>query len=188
MQSDTQSALKLGSQGTLPAGELEALDPATAEESLRERLAGRRMIFELGFDEADFRRFRRPLFRALCCYGLERTRRRYPALLATYMTYAGTFLYEGGEYWCRLHPDLQPQDVEAGRQFLIAVRSLRLESFDRIVTEEKGLTWVSRILAHGGIPRSCLGPFAELVLREVNSGVADGMELLSRHGERETRR
>lgn len=184
MHSDTQSVPEPGSQEAQPARDLgavisEPLDPASAEQVLRERLAGRRMIFELGFDEADFRRYRQPLFRALRSYGVEQTRRRFPALLATYMTYAGTFLYEGGEYWTRLHPHLQPQDVEAGRQFLTAVRTLRLESFDRIVTEEKGLTWVSRILAQGGIPRSCLGPFTELVLREVNGGVADGMELLA---------
>src|SRR3954454_3613783 len=153
--------------------------PAVAERMLRDQLAGRRMIFELGFDEADFRRFRKPLFEAMQSRGLEQTRRLYPALLATYMTYAGTFLYEGGDYWSKLHPHLRAQGVEPGRHFLAAIRKLHLESFDRIVTEEKAMTWVSRILAQGGIPRSCLAPFAELVVRGVDAGVADGAELLS---------
>ena len=83
MQSDTQSVPEPGSREAQPVRDVgavtsEPLDPASAEQVLRERLAGRRMIFELGFDEADFRRYRQPLFRALRSYGVEQTCRRFP--------------------------------------------------------------------------------------------------------------
>lgn len=138
------------------------------------------MVFELGFDEAGFRSWRRPLFVALRRYqDPGQIERRFPALLTTYMAYAGTFLYDGGEYWSSLHPALKIHGPRTGHHFMRAVHALGLEPFDRIVTEERALTWVSRILAQGGIPRSCLQPFAELVTREVNAGVVDGRELVS---------
>ena len=159
--------------------EAESLDPGSAEKILRERLQGHRMVFELGLDEDEFRRFRRPLFVALRRQTVEMVARQFPALLATYMTYAGVLLYQGGDYWGSLHPSLKEPEAEAGRHFMDAVGALGLERFDRIVTEERAWRWVSRILAQGGIPRSCLAPFADLVVREVEAGAPDGAALLA---------
>src|SRR4051794_7865304 len=113
---------------TVPETE-NGVEPHEAEQTLRERLAGHRMVFELGFDEQEFRTWRRPLFVALRRWQVREIRQKHPALLVTYMAYAGTFLYQGGEYWTDLHPTLRSLGPEAGRHFVGAVRALGLEPF-----------------------------------------------------------
>lgn len=154
-------------------------DPADVERELRARIEGRTMLFELGLDEAEYRRLRSVLFKLTRTTTVAEMSRRYPALLATYMAYAGTFIYEGHEYWPLLHPVFRDPDLEPGRHFLGAVKRLGLEPFDRIVIEDGGLRWVSRILAQGGIPRAYLGPFVEAITRELSDGAADGEAILA---------
>lgn len=163
-----------------------SIDPFEAEAQLREMLRGRRMVFELGFDEATYRHWRKPLFVAMRRQRIADLRHQVPALFVTYMAYSGTFLYEGGDYWSVIHPSLKDDQAATGEYFVTATEKLGLESFGAIVAEERALRWVSRILAQGGIPRSCLQPFAELVWRDVSAGVADGAELISLWRTRQT--
>jgi hypothetical protein len=156
------------------------LEPQEAEAMLREALVGKRLIFELGFDEAEFHRFRRPLFVALRRLTVKQLRFQYPALLTTYMALAGTFLYEGGELYTKFHPSISDPDSELGMNFLLALRKLDLEDFGALFQEDKtAKRWITRILAQGGIPRSCLRPFAELVAREIDAGAPDARSMLA---------
>lgn len=149
------------------------------ERELRTRLRGRSLVFELGADFDDFKRFRKPLFDLLRDSRLHEIERSHPALLAVYIPLAGVFNYEGGELWSKLHPGVRHAD-NPGATWLQAIRRLRLEPFDRMVEEDNALQWLGRFLAHGGIPKSGLDAFVELIAKEVDAGTADGTELLAR--------
>lgn len=162
------------------AGKPPPLEPDEAEAMLRGALVGKRLIFELGFDEEEFHRFRWPLFVALRRMTVKELRFTYPALLTTYMALAGTFLYEGGELYTKFHPSISDPDSDHGMNFLLALRKLSLEDFDVVFREDKtAKRWITRILAQGGIPRSCLQPFAELVVREIDAGAPDARSMLA---------
>ena len=77
------------------------------------------------------------------------------------------------------HPALTAQNLDPGYEFLRALRSLELETFDQLVEQEQAHRWVTRILAHGGIPRSCLQPLLELLTKEIAAGAVDAAELLA---------
>lgn len=155
------------------------LTPDAVEQELRAALAGRRLVFEAGLDEASFRRLRKPFFLAARTDPLRTLRLRYPALFVSYFACVGTFLYEGGTYWESVHPHLRVNTSDTGVEFLCACDKLGLERFDELVDEDGGLQWVSRILAHGGIPVSCTAPVADLVVHEVASGAPSGQELVA---------
>lgn len=156
------------------------LDPDEAEAMLRAALSGHRLVFELGFDEAEHRRFRYPLFVAMRQRTVKELRHTYPALLVTYMSYAGTFHYDGGALYPSFHPTLQDPDSDTGLNFLLALQKLGLEDFGHLLQEEQqARRWITRILAQGGIPRSCLDPFAELVAHEMDAGLSDARSMLA---------
>ena len=153
---------------------------ADVERELRGQLAGARLIFELGIDERRHRQLK-VLVAGLARSGAkpDELARRYPALYATHLTLTGVFGYAGGDYWSGIHSALRDPNLRPGYAFWEALRRLRLETFDLMVEQEVAQRWVTRILAHGGIPVSCLDPFVELLTKETSRGVPDATELLS---------
>lgn len=105
--------------------------------------------------------------------------REFPAPYATSLVFAGVFEYEGGDFWSAVNADLDRPNLEPGPAFLDAVQMLNLETFDSLVQKESVQAWIARSLAHGGVPISCLKPFAELLVCEASSGVTHGTELMS---------
>jgi hypothetical protein len=147
---------------------------------LSDGLRGARLVLELGLDEGRFATVAEVVGQlAAAGQRPKAIRQSYPALYATYLVFVGVYRYVSGNFWPDVHPGLTGQGYDPGYEFLIAVRSLGLESFDRIVEEEHAQPWVTRILAHGGIPRSCLEPFLDLLRRELARGAVDATELLA---------
>lgn len=92
-------------------------------------------------------------------------KRDFPATLAVFLVYCGVYNYEAGDYWGSVCAHLRickaSTESELGQFFEEFIRSSNLETFDRFPA--KALRYVSRILAHGGIPDYCLPDFFELL-------------------------
>jgi hypothetical protein len=158
----------------------ENLSPGNREAALALTLRGRRLIFEIGLDEDWYESaantFRNPIDGGWR-FGTKDLR-RYPATLAVLLAAAGTLHYREGNLWS--HLDVSgPKAVLVGRAFLMALRVLRLETFDALVEDERALRYLTPILAHGGIPRYCLSDFFRLLVRTVRQGSIDPPEILS---------
>lgn len=137
-------------------------------------------MLELGIDESRYELVARSV-EALARSGYRPAdlRARYPALYAAYLVFTGVFRYVSGNFWPDVHPALTAQNLDPGYEFLRALRSLELETFDQLVEQEQAHRWVTRILAHGGIPKSCLQPLLELLTKEIAAGAVDAAELLA---------
>ena len=147
---------------------------------LEEGLRGARLVLELGIDESRYDLIAQTVEQlARNGYQPVELRKLYPGLYAAYLVFTGVFRYVSGTFWTDVHPNLTGPGQDAGREFWRALRALNLESFDELVESERAQPWVTRILAHGGIPKSCLEPFLELVTREVAAGAPDATELLA---------
>jgi hypothetical protein len=154
--------------------------PYALNRELAGGLRGARLVLELGLDEGRFVAIAEVVGQlAAAGQRPKAIRQSYPALYASYLVFTGVYRYVSGNFWPDVHPGLTGQGYDPGYEFLIAVRSLGLESFDRLVEEERAQPWVTRILAHGGIPRSCLEPFLDLLSRELARGAVDATELLA---------
>jgi hypothetical protein len=150
---------------------------ATAwEQELRGKLAGHRLAGELRISEDDLSEIERQL-EGLVDSGLGTRilRNSYPALLVVYLTSAGVYRYEAGSYWPSVRPARRIQAYILGGAFKEAVRTLGLETFDDLVEGEGAAEYVARILAHGGIPRYCLGDY----FSALHSGLRYTDDLLS---------
>jgi hypothetical protein len=154
--------------------------PYALNRDLADGLRGARLVLELGLDEDRFATIAEVVDHlAAAGQRPKAIRQSYPALYASYLVFTGVYRYVSGNFWPDVHPGLTGQGYDPGYEFLTAVRSLGLESFDRLVEEEHAQPWVTRILAHGGIPRSCLDPFLDLLSRELARGAVDATELLA---------
>ncbi len=88
----------------------------------------------------------------------------YPCCFAVYLTAQGVYGYEGGDYWgevCQVTGLLRNYTSRWGQLFLEILHDLQLPSFP----DMPGMAYVSKILAHGGIPDYCLRDFFEKVLQ-----------------------
>jgi hypothetical protein len=147
---------------------------------LEEALRGARLVLELGIDESRYDLIAQSVEDlAEQWYAPAELRKLYAGLYAAYLVFTGVFRYVSGTFWSDVHPNLTGPGQDAGREFWRALRALRLETFDELVESEHAMPWVTRILAHGGIPKSCLEPFLELVTKEVAVGAPDATELLA---------
>jgi hypothetical protein len=157
-----------------------APSPYALNEELADGLRGARLVLELGLDEGRFAAIAEVVSQlAAAGQRPKAIRESYPALYASYLVFTGVYRYVSGNFWPDVHPGLTGQGYDPGYEFLRAVRGLGLESFDRLAEEERAQPWVTRILAHGGIPRSCLDPFLDLLRRELARGAVDATELLA---------
>jgi hypothetical protein len=156
------------------------MTPYELEREIRTGLAGARLVFELGIDRTRYETVRETVERlARAGRRPDDLRRSHPALYVTYLVFTGVYRYQSGTFWTEVPDGIAGPNLDPGRAFYRALRALNLETFDRIVDEEHGHPWLTRILAHGGIPISCLEPFLELLAREVAAGAPDAADLLS---------
>ncbi len=167
----------------------ESTDPLRVERDLRMRLAGRRLIAEIGIDPALYRTTTRALKKvmsnSLDAYA-ERLANTYPALTATYLVAHGVYQYSAGDYWSGQAVHQMNRDL-GGPAFEKAVRNLGLETFTNLLGSEKALRFITPILAHGGIPKYCLDDFFGLLLKDLGEGSADANDLLTVWRTRKTR-
>jgi hypothetical protein len=152
---------------------------ADAEIMLREALRGRRLIFEIGIDQSfcdSARELMLGVLRYECGgnYGLAAS--AYPALLSTTIAAEGVFAYHEGDLWGRIRLP-HSGGWEVGRAFAVAVAALGLEPF-RAFDEQSASRYVSRILAHGGVPVYCLGDLFRLVHQARARGFGDEDEII----------
>ena len=154
--------------------------PYTLNRELADGLRGARLVLELGLDEDRFAVIAEVVGQLGAAGQRPKAiRQSYPALYASYLVFTGVYRYVSGNFWPDVHPGLTGQGYDPGYEFLTSIRTLGLETFDRLVEEEHAQPWVTRILAHGGIPRSCLDPFLDLLRRELARGAVDATELLA---------
>jgi hypothetical protein len=152
---------------------------ADAEAALRHSLSGRRLIFEIGIDKA----FRdavlervRGVIENECGASYMLLASRYPALLSVAIAAEGVFAYNEGDLWGRIALP-HSGGWEVGKAFEFAIAELGLETF-RAFDEQSASRYVSRVLAHGGVPVYCLGDLFRLVHQARARGLGDEHEII----------
>ena len=133
----------------------------SAEEVVRAaQLSGLRLLCELPFGQSEVDQLRQTLLpigvQAWC----------HPTLAAMMTVGLGIYYYNEGDFWS-VFPSLDSPIKQSrwGQQFEeFLSQHNSLESF-RAVKDEGGLRYVAPILAHGGIPQSCLPDFFSLITR-----------------------
>ena len=157
-------------------------NPVDTERRLRELLGGKRLVGELDLSsDGSIFQMARWVF-----LGATRTRdysrlKNYPAVTAVFLAGEGGRCYDDGTFWPNIESleDATPQDqAVVGRAFEAALRRLGLEDFNEIPEAGRWLRYVTPILLHGGIPASCAGDAAHLILSDMRDGVRDGAELV----------
>jgi hypothetical protein len=152
------------------------------ERVLRNRLAGRRLVYEAGFDEALRPHLSEALGLAIDALGAKARSdlaKRYPALTVVAIVLDAVFAYDGGELW----PNLQVKDRNPpllGPAFSSAIVRLGIEQFPSF-EEQHAQRHVARVLAHGGIPHRSLPRFFQFLdetLRESDADPASCLELI----------
>lgn len=149
-----------------------------AETRLRQALRGRRLVCEVGVPDSarhQLLELLRGALRTECNGQLARVSQRYPALLATTVATASVFMYEAGDLWGRF--PLPGTSTDIGQAFADAIERLRLERFP-IFDEQGAHRYVSRILAHGGIPEYCLSDLFRLTVHAQRRGIVDASDVL----------
>ena len=93
---------------------------------------------------------------------------RYPASLAVFLVAQGGHGYHSGDYWSGVaetfklnHPLDANQKRDLGQSFEAILKDFGLPLFPDLTEVEKAHRYVSLILVHGGIPRSCLPDYFE---------------------------
>lgn len=166
-------------------------EPEALEAALQEELSGVGLITEIGISRERYEELRsaiEELARTQFSANLPgRIRRLYPALYATYLVAEGIHSYDGGEFWPHVVPRLRGNNLNPGHEFQVALRELGLDDFQALVDQERALEHITRILAHGGIPASCLTPFLRLLIQELRPGAVDAEDLLARWRARHTK-
>ncbi len=66
-----------------------------------------------------------------------------------------------------------------GRQFLLSLTSLGLETFEHVQEEEHGHKYVLPILLHGGVPRYCAHDLWKLLLEGIREGADEADQLVA---------
>lgn len=147
------------------------MSPPDLNAELSDRLNSCRLVFEV-LDEAtcgaidaavDWLKERNPHLPALLAD-------RYPALLTCHLVAEGIERYTAGAFWSGLRfTCAQNEQAMMGEAFLRTLRAHGLETFDFL--RERGLRFVTPILAHAGMPRYCLEDFFfKLLARELRKG------------------
>ncbi len=156
------------------------------ERVLADQLKCCRLVAEIGIDTG----MREELAVALRAI-LQRTRdperisRIYPATLVCYMVAEGIYGYEAGGFFA--NQSVRQVDHAFAGPTVGALRRLGLEDFDDLVAQERARPYLTPILAHGGIPKCCLGDFFALLLHDLGRGITDANDLLTLWRTRKTR-
>lgn len=132
-----------------------------AEEAMRVgQLEGRRLLSEIPFNKDDIEQLRRTLLPQ----GIRAW--NFPTLTAMMTVGVGVYYYNQGDFWSEFPGLDSPADRSRwGHKFEgFLTHHNSLETF-RAVRDEGGHRYVAPILAHGGIPQTCLPDFFNLVTR-----------------------
>lgn len=152
-------------------------------------MKGKSLLGEIPLSRSDCekigRGFRAVFTRLKLGGGLARVSQDWPLTLACWLANQSFFQFVGGRYWPDTLGPLGIEDVNAassrfGQQFLDTLERFKLPRFRRMRTR---WSYLGPILAHGGIPESCLGEFFQKVVpltQEVNAWEDDGFEELLR--------
>lgn len=124
-------------------------------------LKGKRLICELAFDRGELDQWRKLLFPE----GLP-GRLSYPSLTAVVTVGTGIYYYDQGDFWSAFPMLDTPTKRSAwGKWFEDFLKQHEsLETF-RFFKEQGAHRYVAPILAHGGIPQSCLPDLFALITR-----------------------
>lgn len=147
------------------------------ENALRVTLRGKRLVYEAVLVESARDSLAKNLNALMAAFGSrarEELPRHFPATVAITLALDAVFAYTAGDLWSNtLVHDRRPPIL--GQVFSDAIKALQLETFPSF-DEEHAHKYVSRILAHGGIPKNCLNQFFAFL--ENNLGTA-GLEVSS---------
>lgn len=145
-------------------------------------LIGKRLICELAFDCGELDQWRELLFSEDLSERLSFL--TLPSLAAVVTVGGGIYHYNQGEFWSAF-PMLDTSAVRSawGKGFEDFLKQHEsLETF-RFFKEQGALRYVAPILAHGGIPQSCLPDFFALITRygDPEQSSQELIELLREH-------
>jgi len=124
------------------------MDAVAEEERFKSELSGRRLICEAQFDRSDIDRLRSYLL------PLNRGAWKFPTLAAILTTGTGIYYYDAGDFWNGFQNLHTPAErAWWGEQFeIFNLFHDSLETFHHL----GGHRFVAPILAHGGVPQTCL--------------------------------
>jgi len=149
-------------------------DLETKEESFRDQLDGRRLVCEIDFDEELIGKLQE---------GLQSLHlgawKAFPHVAAVTTVGVGVYRYKSGSYWDHWSWLEKPNEtVQWGKRFEKFLNDhSTLETFRFLVDSEGAHRFVAPILAHGGVPNSCLDELFEIITRYGSTGES-GDELL----------
>ena len=158
-------------------------EPISLNRSLIDRLTGARVVGEIGVTA----RLHEEIVEAVS----ELSKRghavparwgdQYPGLVAAYLVTEGIFRYRSGSFWPELSvPALLGPNPRQGlcESFDRALDHLGLEPFYDMVAAEGAQRYVSRILAHGGIPVSSLSDYFRVLHAALARGLGSAPDIL----------
>lgn len=160
------------------------------EREYQSRLRDVDLLGELGLTDAERTRIARYLRVLLANISAERVcqyvHQYWPVTLAVYLVAEGVVSYDGGNFWDPVcaNTDLpHPFTSRWGQTFEHAVKFLGKPTFARMVVDQRTTRYVAPILAHGGIPDSCLDNFFLRVLhagsRKARWSASDADDLIA---------
>lgn len=139
---------------------LTLMDLIEQEDVRARQLTGKRLICEMPFGQDDVEQLRRFLLPK----GIQAW--SHPTLAAMMTVGIGIYHYNRGNFWSEF-PGLDSSGDQSrwGQKFVAFLNDRNsLETF-RSVKEEGGHPYLGPILAHGGIPQTCLPDFFSLITR-----------------------
>jgi hypothetical protein len=157
------------------------------ELKLRDTLRGKSLLCEVPFEERHCEITASVFRHVIEQRGTEKGRKyivsRWPVTYALWLANEAFFSFQSGAYWPPVLAKLGIHNTNQyssrfGQDFLHVLDALRLPRFKRLKTR---WNYLGPILAHAGIPRSCLPEFFERVLpRAIERGVStrEGFEAL----------
>ena len=152
--------------------------PEAADQILHEALRGRRLVFEAGLDGRSRDSLIALVEKASVSTGIRdlgRLAPKFPALFVAAVATEGVFAYSGGDLWSNLR--LQRSSTEIGQAFSTSIAMLQLERFD-VFDEQGAHRYVSRILAHAGVPEYCLRDLFRFLAAARGRGIAEAEEAI----------
>ena len=152
-------------------------DARALDDLLRERLTGRRLIAEVGLDAQLFEELTSVVEEVLRTSDLDHLARSYTYVFLTFMVGHGVYGYHAGNYWGTM--PVAGVDNAAGPLFRRRCADTGFEDFDYLVHDDNATKYVGPILAHGGIPKYCLGDFFSLVIKDMQRAGGSAEELLA---------
>lgn len=150
-----QNVGDIGSRGSLTL-----MDLMEQEDVRASQLSGKRLLCEIPFVQGDIEQLRE----VLLLKGIQAW--NYPTLAAMMTVGIGIYYYNRGDFWSEFPGLDSPVDRSKwGQKFEDFLKGRNsLETF-RSVKDEGSHRYVGPILAHGGIPQTCLPDFFSLITR-----------------------